>query len=138
MLPLRIIPFSNLLTQRRTAPVNPISIVQVSRDQELSRLRAKVLVSAGHLVRSIAPEESTAESKVPGPERVWVFCHTLEFYELALMAVAIRRIRPADKLLRLTGLEDVNQVPGLFDGFLDPVEGVEELLQAVAHLSTPE
>ncbi len=138
MLPRRIIPFSSLPTQRRTSPASPLSIVQVSRDPELSRLRAKVLISAGHSVLSIAPEQSTVESKVPGPNRVWVFCHTIEFYELALMAVAIRRTRPADKLLRLTGLDDINQAPGLFDGFLEPIEGVEGLLQAVAQLSARE
>jgi hypothetical protein len=66
---------------------------------------------------------------------VWVFCHTLEFYELALLAVAIRNARPADKLLRMNNLNDIGQLPGLFDGFVEPADGVDKLLQALADLA---
>jgi hypothetical protein len=66
---------------------------------------------------------------------VWVFCHTLDFYELALLAVAIRNAHPADKLLRLTSLNDIGQVPGLFDELLEPIMGVDELLRVVAALA---
>jgi hypothetical protein len=136
MITARVIPFSNPQSLT-TAGATPLSIVQVSRDAELSRLRAKVLTTAGHSVISITPEESTAECNVAGPNRVWVFCHTVEFYELALMAVAIRRTKPDDKLLRMIGLEDIGQAPGLFDELLEPIKGVEGLLRAVAALSHP-
>jgi hypothetical protein len=52
------------------------------------------------------PDEAVAEVQKARAAQVWVFCHTLEFYELALLAVAIRQRRPADKLLRLAGLND--------------------------------
>jgi hypothetical protein len=77
------------------------------------------------------PEEI---QKARGP-RVWVFCHTLDFYELALMAAAIRTTHPADKLLRLTSLNDIKQAPGLFDELLEPIMGVNELVRVVDALA---
>jgi hypothetical protein len=112
-------------------------VVQIGRDQELLRLRAKVISSAGYTVRSMTPDEATAELKKARGVSVWVFCHTLEFYELALLAVAIRKERSTDKLLRLTGLNDIRQVPGLFDELLEPVKGVDDLLRVVADLAKP-
>jgi hypothetical protein len=99
------------------------------------RLRAMVISSAGYTVHSMTPDQASGELKKAQGVRVWVFCHTLEFYELALLAVAIRRERPADKLLRLTGLNDIRQVPGLFDELLEPVKGVDDLLRMVADLA---
>jgi hypothetical protein len=84
----------------------------------------------------MTPDETMAEIRKARGGQVWVFCHTLEFYELALLAVAIRSTFPEDKLLRLIGLDDVGEVPGLFDGLLEPVNGVDDLLQAVAELAT--
>ncbi len=44
-------------------------------------------------------------------------------------------VAPADKLLRLTGLNaDIQQPQELFDELLDSVRGVDELLQAVGRL----
>jgi hypothetical protein len=98
-------------------------------------LRAKIISSAGYTVQSMSPDQVPAEiRKAPGP-RVWVFCHTLDSYELALLAVVIRNARPADKLLRLTGLNDTQQAPGLFDELLEPIMGVDELLRVVAALA---
>jgi hypothetical protein len=91
--------------------------------------------SAGLTVHSMTPDQATRELKGGKGPRVWVFCHTLEFYELALLAVAVRKERPADKLLRLTGLDDIRQVPGLFDELLEPVTGVDDLLRMVADLA---
>jgi hypothetical protein len=84
----------------------------------------------------MTPDETMAEIRKARGGEVWVFCHTLEFCELALLAVAVRSNFPKDKLLRLTGLNDVQQVPGLFDGLLEPVKGVDDLLQTVAELAT--
>jgi len=82
----------------------------------------------------MTPDQVPAEIReTPGP-RVWVFCHTLDFYELALLAVAIRSSHPADKLLRLTSLNDT-QAPGLFHELLEPIMGVDELLRVVAALA---
>jgi hypothetical protein len=61
MLPGRVLPF--------VEPVDPYSqaterfriIVQVGRDQELLRLRATVIRSAGHSVHSVTPDEAVAE-----------------------------------------------------------------------------
>jgi hypothetical protein len=87
------------------------------------------------MVQSMTPDQvPAAVGDACGP-RVWVFCHTLDFYELALLAVAIRNTHPADKLLRLNGLNDPGQVPGLFDELLDPIMGVDELLRVVAALA---
>jgi hypothetical protein len=109
--------------------------VQIGRDRELLRLRAKIIHSAGYTVHSIFPEEATATVRKVSGGRVWVFCHTLEFYELALLAVAIRSSCPADKLLRLTGLNaDIQQPQELFDELLDSVRGVDQLLQVVGRL----
>jgi hypothetical protein len=135
MLPGRVIPFSLPVDPPCSAAEQANIVVQIGRDEELMRLRAKVMSSAGLTVHSVTPDQATRELKRAEGIRVWVFCHTLEFYELALLAVAIRKERPTDKLLHLTGLNDVRQAPGLFDELLEPVTGVDELLRMVADLA---
>jgi hypothetical protein len=135
MLPGRVIPFLVPVDPPSAGAEQPNIVVQIGRDEELLRLRAMVISSAGYTVHSMTPDQATGELKKAQGVRVWVFCHTLEFYELALLAVAIRRERPADKLLRLTGLNDIRQVPGLFDELLEPVKGVDDLLRMVADLA---
>ena len=83
----------------------------------------------------MTPDQAMGEVRKEREAQVWVFCHTLEFYELALLAVAIRSSRPGDKLLRLTGLDEITQMPGLFDGLLEPVRGVDDLLRTVGELA---
>ena len=135
MLPRRIIPFINRSNSRPRGAERPQTVLQVGRDQELLRLRAKIISCAGYTVQSMTPDQVPAEIReTPGP-RVWVFCHTLDFYELALLAVAIRNSHPEDKLLRLTSLNDTQQAPGLFDELLEPIMGVDELLRVVAALA---
>jgi len=99
------------------------------------RLRAKIISCAGYTVQSLTPDHVPAQVRETGGPRVWVFCHTLDFYELALLAVAIRNSYPEDKLLRLTSLNDTQQAPGLFDELLEPIMGVDELLRVVAALA---
>jgi hypothetical protein len=135
MLPGRVIPFLVPVDPPSAGAEQPNIVVQIGRDEELLRLRAKVISSAGYTVHSMTPDQATGELKKAQGARVWVFCHTLEFYELALLAVAIRRERPTDKLLGLTGLNDIRQVPGLFDELLEPVKGVDDLLRMVADLA---
>jgi hypothetical protein len=133
MLPRRVIPFAEPSEKVSLSAAWP-QLVQIGRDRELLRLRAKIIHSAGYTVHSIFPDEATAVVRKTRGGRVWVFCHTLEFYDLALLAVAIRSSCPADKLLRLTGLNDIQQPQGLFDELLDAVRGVDELLQVVGRL----
>jgi hypothetical protein len=83
----------------------------------------------------MTPDQATAELREDHGPRVWVFCHTLDFYELAMLGVAIRNSHPTDKLLQLTGLHDIRQAPGLFDELLEPIKGVDELLRVVAELA---
>jgi hypothetical protein len=83
----------------------------------------------------MAPDQVPVEIRETCGPRVWVFCHTLDFYDLALLAVAIRNSHPADKLLRLSGLDDTGQAPGLFDQLLEPITGIDELLRVVAALA---
>ena len=135
MLPGRVIPFSLPNDLPCSTADQPNIVVQIGRDDELLRLRAMVISSAGLTVHSITPDQATRELDKGQGVRVWVFCHTLEFYELALLAVAIRKERPTDKLFHLTGLNDVRQAPGLFDELLEPVTGVDELLRMVADLA---
>jgi hypothetical protein len=131
----RVLPFSLPIDPPCPATDQPNIVIQIGRDQELLRLRAMVLGAAGNTVHSITPDQATVVlQKAPGV-RVWVFCHTLEFYELALLAIAIRKERPADKLLRLSGLNDIQQVPGLFDNLLEPGKGVDDLLRMIADLA---
>jgi hypothetical protein len=134
MLPRSVIPFAEPSEKVSSGAAGP-QLVQIGRDRELLRLRAKIIHSAGYTVHSIFPDEATARVRKVSGGRVWVFCHTLEFHELALLAVAIRSSCPADKLLRLTGLNaDIQQPQELFDELLDAVRGVDELLQAVGRL----
>jgi hypothetical protein len=135
MLPGRVIPFSEPSDPHSQVAGRPQMVVQIGRDPELLRLRARIISSAGYTVYSMTPEEATAEIRKTRAAQVWVFCHTLEFYELALLAVAVRNSRPEDKLLRLIGLNDTRLAPGLFDEFFEPVNGVDDLLQVVADLS---
>ena len=135
MLPRRLIPFMNGSDSHRKDVERPQIVLQVGRDQELLRLRAKIITCAGYRVRSMTPDQATAEMRETHGPRVWVFCHTLDFYELALLAVAIRNAHPADKLLQLTSLNDVQPAPGLFDELLEPIMGVDDLLRVVASLA---
>ncbi len=113
----------------------PSIVIQIGRDQELLRLRAKLISSAGYTVHSMTPDQATAEIRKARGPKVWVFCHTLEFFELALLAVAIRSSWPGDKVLRLSGLHDIADAPGLFDELLEPVDSVDDLLRVVADLA---
>jgi hypothetical protein len=135
MLSRRVVPFTNRSNSGPQDTEQSQTVLQVGRDQELLRLRAKIISSAGYTVRSMTPEQVPVEIREATAPRVWVFCHTLDFYELALLAVAIRNSRPADKLLRLTSLDDTQQAPGLFDEQLEPISGVDELLRVVAALA---
>jgi len=135
MLPARIIPFTERSERNSLVPPQRQTVVLIGRDPELLGLRAKLISSAGYVVHFMTPDHARAEVRKARPSQVWVFCHTLEFSELALLAVAIRSSAPDDKLLRLTGLNDTEQVPGLFDEMLEPVMGVDDLLRAVGHLA---
>ena len=135
MLRRRPIPFINRSNSRRQDIEPRQTILQVGRDQELLRLRAKIISCAGYTVQSMTPDQVSAEIRAIRGQRVWVFCHTLDFYELALLAVAIRNSHPGDKLLRLTALNDIKQAPGLFDELLEPIMGVDDLLRVVATLA---
>jgi hypothetical protein len=35
----------------------------------------------------------------------------------------------------MNNLNDIGQLPGLFDGFVEPADGVDKLLQALADLA---
>lgn len=135
MLPRRVIPFSSPDHHLCHGPEGSGVVIQISRDEELSRLRAMVIRSAGYTVYSVAPEGALAALQEARGAQVWVFCHTIEFYEFAPLAAAIRRVRPTDKVLRLTGLDDVRQASDLFDERLEPVNGVDDLLRTVADLA---
>jgi hypothetical protein len=135
MLPPRLIPFVNRSHSHRKVVERPRIVLQIGRDQELLRLRAKIISCAGYTIHSMTPDQVSAElGEARGP-RIWVFCHTLDFYELALLAVVIRNRHPQDKLLRLTGLNDIGQAPGLFDELLEPIVEVDELLRVLAALA---
>jgi hypothetical protein len=135
MLPRRAIAFINRSNSRLQNIERSQTVLQVGRDLELLRLRAKIISCAGYTVQSMTPDQVPEEIRVTRGPRVWVFCHTLDFYELALLAVAIRNSHPTDKLLRLIGLNDIAQAPGLFDELLEPIMGVDELLRVVAALA---
>jgi hypothetical protein len=135
MLPCRVIPFINRSDSRRQSVDRLQTVFQIGRDQELLRLRAKIISCAGYTVQSMTPDQVPAEIRKNSDPRVWVFCHTLDFYELALLGAAVRNSRPEDKLLRLASLHDISQAPGLFDELLEPIMGVDELLRVVAALA---
>jgi hypothetical protein len=135
MLQGKVIPFTDSGDRHRQDVERAQIVIQIGRDRELLRLRAQVIGTAGYTVHSMTPEETMAEVRKARGGQVWVFCHTLEFYELAFLAVAIRSTWPEDKLLRLSGLNDVGQATGLFDELLEPVKGVDDLLRAVAGLA---
>ena len=135
MLAKRVIPFTGTGDPHSEVAGRPQMVIQIGRDQELLRLRARIFSSAGYTVYSMTPNEATAEIRKVRSPQIWLFCHTLESYELALLAVAVRSSRPGDKLLRLTGLNDSVLAPGLFDELFEPVNGVDDLLQVVAGLA---
>jgi hypothetical protein len=136
MRPRSVIPFLTRGNPSRQDTERPQTVLQVGRDNELLRLRAKIIGSAGYVVRSMTPDQTLAEMREAFAPRVWVLCHTLDFYELALLAVAIRSQCPADRLLRLTGLnDDLGQAPGLFHDLLEPITSVDDLLRVVAALA---
>lgn len=135
MLQGRLLPFTDtcLPHDRLTRPLQ--RVVQIGRDEELLRLRAKLIDSAGFTVLSLSPDEAPAEVRRGLRSKVWLFCHTLEIYELAVLAAAVRNQCPGDKLLRMTGLDDIAERSGLFDELIKPLDGVDDLLRAVTDLA---
>jgi hypothetical protein len=59
MLPRRVIPFTEPSEKVSPGAARP-QLVQIGRDRELLRLRAKIIHSAGYTVHSIFPDEATA------------------------------------------------------------------------------
>jgi len=135
MLPRRVLQFINRSNSPGQNAERPQTVLQVGRDHELLRLRAEIISCAGYTVQSMTPDQVPAKIWPAPDPRVWIFCHTLNFYELAILAAAIRKSHPEDKLLRLSGLNDTPQLPGLFDELLEPVMGVDELVRVVAALA---
>lgn len=132
MLQGRVIPFTDWAD---THPRRSQIVVQIGRDEELLRLRAKLLSSAGYTVYSMTPEQAAADLRSRSGPKIWLFCQSLQCQEPVLLAAAIRDSWPEDKLLRLTGLYDNVDLPGLFDQLLEPVKGVDDLLRVVAQLA---
>ena len=99
MLPGRVIPFDDPNDPHSQVTGRPQRVVQIGRDPELLRLRARIIGSAGYAVHSMAPDEATAELRTARAAQIWVFCHTLEFYELALLAVGAHGQRVVGELL---------------------------------------
>ena len=124
----RLIPFDAAEKQPRYAEV-----VQLSRDPHLSELRARVLASAGLQVHSVSPEEIGKQFEVSQPPQIWIFCHSIDFHEFVALAALVRRVHPADKLLRLCGLDDMLAPSRLVDHSLEPPTTVDELLRAVTN-----
>jgi hypothetical protein len=135
MLPGRVIPFTEESHPYSEIPQQPPIVVLIGRDPELLRLRARVIGAAGYIVHFITPDQASAELQRARTAQLWVFCQTLEFHEPAVLATAIRRSWPQHKLVRLTGLNDIRQAPGLFDESLGPVTGVEDLLRVIGNLA---
>lgn len=135
MLPGRVIPFTEQSHLYSEIPRQPPIVVLVGRDPELLRLRARVINAAGYFVHFITPDQATVELRGVRSPQVWVFCQTLEFYEPAVLAAAIRRNSPQHKLVRLTGFHDIGQAIGLFDEVLEPVSGVDDLLRVIGDLA---
>jgi hypothetical protein len=130
-----VIPFVKSLEYPMQAPGFSELVVQVSRDQELARLRGKVMGAAGFSVRSLLPEDIAPELQANYGDRVWVLCHTLETYEHAALAVTIRRKWPAARLLRLNGISHFDQAAGLFDYSLEASDTIDTLLRVIADLA---
>jgi hypothetical protein len=132
MVPARVIPFTspgNINSHRGQA------VIQISRDEELSRLRAVFLGNTGYAVYSFEPDQASWELRRDRGAKIWLLCHTLQFHEAALLAAEIRGHSPADKLLRLISLHSMTEAFELFDESLEPVGSVDELLRTVAGLA---
>jgi hypothetical protein len=138
MQPGKVILFSASADPRTPSGGQPPVVVQIGRDEELLRLRALNISAAGYCVHSMTPNQVAAELEHADAFRVWVFCNTLESYELAMLALGIRYARPGDKLLRLSSPNDTALVTGFFDELLNPMKSVEDLLRTVADLACVE
>jgi hypothetical protein len=131
MLPGRVIAFTEQNHPCSEIPQQSLTVILIGRDPELLNLRARVIAAAGYIVYSVSPEQAKAELQKARRPKLWIFCQTLDFYELALLALAIRDSSLEHKLLRLSGLDDIRQTPGLFHELLEPVTGVDDLLRAI-------
>ena len=130
----RLLLFADVPTRPERLGKSTGRVVQIGKDPELLRLRGKLLANAGHRVRSFPPEQARAEMERADDSQLWIFCHTLAFYELADTAHAIRSSRPATRLLLLAGLHRIGPAATLFNEILKPAAGVDELLAIVASL----
>ncbi len=135
MLQGRVIPFRDSGDPHENRANRSRTVVQIGRDPELLRLRAKLISSSGYTVHSTTPDVALEEVRKASGSQVWVFCHTLEPFDLVLLAVAIRNRWPSDKILRLAGLNDESELSGLFDELLEPLKSVNDLISAVGGLA---
>lgn len=112
----------------------PMEIVSVGRDQELLRLREKLLSGLGSCIQSMLPE--SAEEKARSERcRLWLFCNTIELGELVYLATSIRRYSPGSRLVLIEGVRPVRFESVLFDRILRASDSVDTLLAAVSGLA---
>jgi hypothetical protein len=112
----------------------PSEIISVGRNEELLRLREKLLSRTGLRVHSMQPE--AAETQARSPEsRVWVFCSTVETEELIFLASSVHRYSPPSRLLLIEGIHPVRLEASLVDRVLRASDGDDTLLAFVSRLA---
>lgn len=112
----------------------PSEIVSVGRNEDLLRLREKLLSRIGLRVRSMQPEE--AETQIQSPEsRVWVFCNTIEVEEFIFLASSVHRYSPPSRLLLIEGDHPVRLEASLVDRVFHATDGLDTLLAFVSRLA---
>lgn len=119
-------------THSRSAP---LSILSVGRDPDILRLRNQVIRSRSEMnIRSMNPEEAESWARRTEPY-LWIFCSTVELSKVVYLACSIRRYSSCSKLLLLEGSRAIGFEAQLFHQVLNPIQSVEEFLDAVSHLS---
>lgn len=115
-------------------PMPKPAVISVGRNEELLRLREGLLSSGGRFVQSMSPEQAETEAH-SAEAHVWIFCSSVELFQIVLLACNIRRYSPQSKLLLFEDLRPVGFEYALFHKVLKSADGPNALLTAIGEMA---
>jgi hypothetical protein len=112
----------------------PHAVISVGRNGEVLRLREGLLSSRGRPVQSLTPEQAETEAHSADPH-VWIFCSSVELFQIVYLACSIRRYSPESRLLLFEDLRLAGFEGALFHKVLKSADGPNALLTALDEMA---
>jgi hypothetical protein len=109
------------------------AVISVGRNERLLRDREGLLSGCGRFVQSMSPEQAETEAH-SAEAHLWIFCSSVELFQIVFLACNIRRYSPQSKLLLCEDLRPVGFERALFHKVLKPADGPDALLTAIVEM----